>query len=713
MNKKMGEMENEVEKSTEFVKWFSKADKTSTSLTGFKGSKLGELFIHKFPVPNGFVVTSEAYRNFLDSSGLFEKISALLSKTNLDDINSVEEVSPKIKELILHSELPEELKEEILDSYSVLGTNKLEIEKGSARDILNNASEPVFVAVRSSVCFKSDRKIKRREQDTYLNVKGNEDVLEHVKKVYASLFNPETISGELKVLGFENFKISVIIQKMVDGEKSGSVISNDSSLNISLSAIWGIGEGFNLKEILPDEYVLSRELEILEKKIGVKPVYVARDSSGSLKALKSSDERNSSQVLSDYEMKRLGDFAEKIETHFGSCQKIDFSVSDSEIYILDSADFKISSGEDTNNRIKEVKSKEVIEKEDLERQPKPVTVEKVEKVTKTKLKLVLESPDMIEEGEKTGLKKIGILKIEKTIQESGKHPLYFLNSNNLNQYENLIYDGINLVSQNFEEVWVRTSDFLTNEFLKLEGAPNSEFIEENPLIGLHGIRFGLKYPGILEAELRAFKKVSGNTLLGVLIPNIISVNELKEVKKVLKKINFENLKVGVLIETPASIQLIKDFCAEGVDSFVINIDRLSESLLSIDTSNSEVKKLLDYMHPSIIYQIEYLIRVARRNNVETNIFGKGVTNKDFLDYILQKGINFISVFPENAKSLSDKISSIENDFLKIKDSDPRKYEMEKVKGEYIKEDHEIKKFSNKNFENSKKKTKVPDTLGIF
>ena len=155
----MVQKERAVLKDSEFVAWFSKIDKNMFPLVGEKGANLGELFLHKFPVPNGFVVTSEAYVSFLKSSKLYEKIKSILEKLDLKNSELVEEAAKKIKTLIKNSEFPEDLKEEIIDSYAVLGSNKIEIERGSARDILNRAYEPTFVSIRSSPCFKNSKNL--------------------------------------------------------------------------------------------------------------------------------------------------------------------------------------------------------------------------------------------------------------------------------------------------------------------------------------------------------------------------------------------------------------------------------------------------------------------------------------------------------------------------------------------------------------------------
>src|SRR5690606_3268958 len=172
----MEEVKLKEREKLEFIVWFSKVDEGSKNLVGEKGYNLGRLFSKNFPVPNGFIVTTEAYLNFLKSSELYDKIKSILEKINFKDDSLIFRASNEIKSLILNAEFPEELKEEIIDSYSVLGANKIEIEKGSARDILNNAYEPTFVSIRSSISHKNEDFRKKREQDTYLNIKGNEFV---------------------------------------------------------------------------------------------------------------------------------------------------------------------------------------------------------------------------------------------------------------------------------------------------------------------------------------------------------------------------------------------------------------------------------------------------------------------------------------------------------------------------------------------------------
>jgi len=675
-----------VTESGKFVKWFSKLNSKDVLEAGEKGANLGELFNMKLPVPNGFVITTYAYDYFLEKSGIKEKINSFLSQIDVKNNEQLENYISNIKNLILRTEFPEELKEEILDSYEHLGTDKLEIEKGSALDILNNAAEPIFVAVRSSLPFEKIYKTNNlREQDTYLNVKGNDVLLSHVKKCFSSLFNIETVK---RFLGggksHDELKIAVVIERMIEGEKSGIVHSTNNSGEVFIQAIWGLGEGFNVREITPDQYVLSKDLKILDKKINEKKEGVVRDASGSLKKIQLTPERNIHSVLTDYEIQRLGDLAEKIEGHFDSVQEIEFVISE-DIYVVQTR--KVDSLEIKNGTSgKEIENEEILnEKEILGKKRVDENVGPVQKITKTKLKLVVDSPHFLQDYKETGLKKIGFLKIENIIKESGKHPNYYLRGNYVNEYENVIYEGIKPIIDNFDEVWMRTSDFKSDDFKNLEGAPEKQ--EKNPSLGLHGIRYGLKNLDILESELRALKRFSSNKNVGILIPGIVSVEELKKVSELLGKINFAP-KIGIVVETPAAVQLIKEFTEEGIDLILIETNDLIQNLLCIDLENEELDYLYDDNHPALMYQLEYMIRVCKRRGIETTVSGKALLNEGLLKFLIQKEITSVCVKPEFAKSFSEKIHGFEKELFSGTDKEPRKYELEKTKEEYIEEKNE-------------------------
>ncbi|MEA3414390.1 MAG: PEP/pyruvate-binding domain-containing protein [Nanoarchaeota archaeon] len=643
-----------------FVKWFSELKKTDKKIVGEKGANLSEIYNSRFPVPRGFVITIQGYEEFLLQSGLKEKIKELLQNLDYNNSERLKEACEKIRKLIINAEFAEELKEEILDSYENLGTDKVEIEQGSAYEILNNANEPPFVSIRSSLINPIN--IKIREQDSYLNVKGNEQILYHIKKSFASLFREKTIKRFLKNKEFNELKIAIIVQEMIQGDRSGKIYSKDSSKNISIEAIWGLGEGMNIEEISPDKYSLSSTLEILDKKIGDKKFAIIRTSSGKLKKVNLKYERSIHEVLTKYEIQRLGDLGQKAEKHFGTPQELEFVIDENEIYIVQSKNLKFETLEFLMKENKEVK------KENKE-------IEKIDKITKTEVKLILDSPYLMDEARKSGIKNIGLLKIEKIIENSGKHLNYYIERGYTNEYENIIFKGLKDACDNLNEIYVRLSDVKTDEYQNLEDAPKKE---NNPLLGLHGIKYLLKNQEILTAEIDALKKIGvAKNELGILLPNISSINELKKFKQILEKIGYSEAKLGIIIETPSSVQLIKDFIDEGIQFVLIDSDKLSTHLLGIDKNNKKVSEFFEEDNKAFTYQLDYFIRVCKRRNIETNIMGSVLKNKEILKEFIKKGIDAVVVQAEYAKQITNNLDKIEEEVIKGTDKEPREYEMRK------------------------------------
>lgn len=774
----------------DFVKWFSELNKNSGRIAGGKGANLAEIFNLKIPVPPGFVVTAQAYNYFLEKSKLKEGIANLLEKIDYEDTKQLDEITKQIREMIVNSEFPKEMGEEIIESYESLDVGTFNMEGGTVHDILKTASEPVFVAVRSSATAEdlADASFAG-QQESYLNIKGNQELLRHVKKCFASLFTSRaTYYRHKKEFEHSKVQLAVVVQKMVDSDKSGVIFSKDPTNkndNIIIEAVWGLGEGIVSGKITPDKYVVSPELKILDEKIADKKIAITRDSGGGETVVKLREEKSKHQVLKDYEIKRLSEFALKLEEHYQKPQDIEFAIEGEEIYIVQTrpittlgsrpeeiqeikgdviltglaaspgiASGKVrivydlkdlskitkgdvlvtkmtnpdmvvsmqksvaiitddggltahaaivsremgipavvgtleattklkegeiitvngSTGKIYKGKIAETKKKEVL----------PVTAE-----TKTKIKIMVDLPSFAERASRSRIKSVGLTRIEGIIAESGKHPNYFLEQNKIKDYEEIIFKGIRDIAEYFEEVWVRTSDIRSDEFMNLEGAPQEK--EANPMLGMHGIRFGIKNPEILKSELRALKRVSEKNTpsgvpqegkkIGCLLPQIISVEEVKKVKEFLKDINFPNAKIGIMIETPAAVQLIKELCDEGIDFISFGTNDLTQYILAIDRGNQKVQHLYNEMHPAVLHQLEFVIRVCKRNNVESSICGQAGSKKEMVKFLVEKGIDSISVNADVAKEISDYVAEIEKELVKNTDKEPRKYQPKKEEEE--------------------------------
>ncbi|MBU3907151.1 MAG: phosphoenolpyruvate synthase, partial [Nanoarchaeota archaeon] len=624
----------------EFVKWFSELNKNSGNIAGGKGANLAEMFNIGMPVPPGFAITAQAYDYFIEKAGIKEKINEILDKIDYEDTKQLEENTKEIRNLITSSKIPAEMQEEILEAYDTLNVGKLSITgQETALAILKKASEPLFVAVRSSATTEDLATASfAGQQETFLNIKGNSELLNAIKACFASLFTARATYYRNKT-GFshEKFSLSVIVQKMIDSDKSGVIFSKDPSFkneNIIIEAVFGLGEGIVSGQINPDKYVISNNLQITDQKISNKKIAITRDSSGKKDVVRLNHEKANSQVLTKYEIKKLAEYALRLEEHYKKPQDIEFAIEGVEIYIvqtrpittlekrteLDSvkqitgeiilngiaASSGIASGKvkiienlnelekinkgdilvtemtnpdmvvtmqksaaivtneggltshaaivsremgipcvvGTDNATTKLKEGEIITVDGFTGKVyKGKISESVEKdilpvvATKTKIKAMVDLPSFAKRASKTQIKEVGLTRIEGIIAESGKHPNYFLKENKIEDYEEIIFEGIKKIAEYFDKLWIRTSDIRSDEFSNLEGAQKE--IEANPMLGMHGIRFGLKHKEILKAELKALKRVSQQRKkIGVLLPQVISVEEVKEVKKILREINF-------------------------------------------------------------------------------------------------------------------------------------------------------------------------------
>ena len=591
--------EKEVKIEERFIKWFSDLSKEDVKLVGGKAANLGEMRRINMPVPNGFAITAEAYSYFLEETELKEKIYEMLE---IDEENTrlLEETAKKIRVMIENAEMPQDLRNEIIEAYEILSVDKqaLSTASGDALSILKMSELP-FVAVRSSATAEDSSTASfAGQQESFLNIKGREDLIEAVKKCFASLFTARSVYYRVKK-GFkhENVLIAVIIQEMVNADKSGVIFSKnpvDDTGNIVIEAVFGLGEGIVSGRIQPDQYFVSREFEILDKKIADKKIAIVRTSSGKEEIVKLIEERSKQQVLTNYEIKRLADYSMTLEQHYNSPQDIEFAIDSGNIYIVQTrpittinkarkgeeiegkellqglaASPGIGSGEvkivrtiDDLAKIKKgdilvtkmtnpdmvvtmQKSNAIVTDEggmtshaaivsremgipavvgtrratEILREGAIITVDgfkgkvyeglslgkKVEILpivpTNTKIKVIVDLPDFAERAAKTNCKEVGLLRLEGIIAESGKHPYYFLKKG-IDNYEEIIYSGISKIAEYFDELWVRTSDIRSDEFKNLEGAPE---LELNPMLGMHGIRFGIKNKELFEAEIIAMK----------------------------------------------------------------------------------------------------------------------------------------------------------------------------------------------------------------
>ncbi|MEM1895977.1 MAG: phosphoenolpyruvate synthase [Nanopusillaceae archaeon] len=311
----------------EYVRWFEDLTKDDVGLVGGKGANLGEMTKIGLPVPPGFVLTADAYWRYVDYNNLRSKIEEILSKTNINNPTELLKASEEIQQLFLNGEIPEDLKNVIIENYKNLSRRFGE--------------EDTYVAVRSSATAEDLPNASfAGQQATLLNVKGVEKLLEAVKKCWASLWTARAINYRAH-MGFDHMKVAlaVVIQKQIFSKKSGIMftihpVTNDTS-KIVIEASWGLGESVVSGEVTPDEYIVDKNtMKIEEVKINEKKIMTVYDEQTLTKKVEVPNEIKNVRCLSDEEVLKLAEFGKKIEEHYKHPQDIEFAIDDFGIWIV-------------------------------------------------------------------------------------------------------------------------------------------------------------------------------------------------------------------------------------------------------------------------------------------------------------------------------------------------------------------------------------------
>ena len=306
------------------IKWFSEIGIDDLPLVGGKNASLGEMYreltAKGVRVPDGFATTADAYRLFLASTGLDEKIHGLLRDLDTRDIENLRLRGSQIRHAILATELPAELAAEIVAAYDALGAG--------------NLLHPAHVAVRSSATAEDlpDASFAG-QQESYLNVHGHYALLDACKRCFASLFKDRAISYRVDK-GFDHFKIalSVGVQHMVrsDLAASGVIFTIDTETGfrdaVLINAAYGLGENVVQGTVNPDEYCVFKPTlktgfrPILQKRVGTKEFKLVYDIGGG-KMVKNVPVPAGDRVkfaASDEEILQLARWACIIEDHYSA-----------------------------------------------------------------------------------------------------------------------------------------------------------------------------------------------------------------------------------------------------------------------------------------------------------------------------------------------------------------------------------------------------------
>ena len=312
---------------TRYVQTLDRVRATDVALVGGKGANLGELVAAGVPVPAAFCVTTDAYRSFLATSGLSERIAVLLGGIDYDDPAGIERSAAAIRTLFLDQPTPAVIAEEIAAAY---------------RDLASTLGRAPSVSVRSSATAEDLPGMSfAGQQDTFLFVSGAERVVDAVKRCWASLWTDRAIAYR-HTHGFDHQRVwlAVVVQEMFPSEVSGvlftanPVTSNPDEHFLNLS--WGLGEAIVSGRVNPDQLVVAKDsLEVVDRKVADKELMTIRHRAGhgSVEA-PVPDELRGIQSLADEHVRELCTIGQRIEDHYGFPQDIEWGWAGGRFAIL-------------------------------------------------------------------------------------------------------------------------------------------------------------------------------------------------------------------------------------------------------------------------------------------------------------------------------------------------------------------------------------------
>ena len=310
--------------SNKAIVWFNEVGKKDLASVGGKGANLGELTGAHIPVPQGFIVTAQAYYAFLEKTGISSQIRQILSDLNPHDSKQLQQKAEEIQQVILKCEVPADLVTEIKQAYKKMGEGRVAVRSSATAEDLPEAS---FAG----------------QQSTFLNVHGELQVVAAIKGCWASLFNARAIFYRVEQK-YDHFKvgIAVPVQRMVQSQASGVMftlepVTSDKN-KIVIEAVLGLGEAIVSGEVTPDLFIIDKKsMRILSKKISKQEWQLIKnpDAASDTFNIKQTIplDQQISQKISDEEVLKLAAIGQTIEDHYQFPQDIEWAKEDNTLYI--------------------------------------------------------------------------------------------------------------------------------------------------------------------------------------------------------------------------------------------------------------------------------------------------------------------------------------------------------------------------------------------
>ncbi|WP_405315060.1 phosphoenolpyruvate synthase [Methanobrevibacter sp.] len=309
-----------------YVKKFEELSKSDIGIAGGKGANLGELTQAGIPVPPGFVVTAQAYKYFMDEAGINDQVMEILDAIDINDTKALQAAAEEIKALIIESPIPDDLVLFIREYYNELCQRVGE--------------DDTDVAIRSSATAEDLPEASfAGQQDTFLHVSGDDEVIEYIRKCWASLFEARAIFYR-EENDFEHSKvyIAVVVQKMANADKAGVMFTVNPSTGEEIALIegsWGLGESVVSGDVTPDNYqVDKKDNEIINVTISDKKVMYTNDEAGTSVKVDVPEDKRKERVLSDDELIELTEMGKRVQAHYGEPMDTEWAFEKDMLFLL-------------------------------------------------------------------------------------------------------------------------------------------------------------------------------------------------------------------------------------------------------------------------------------------------------------------------------------------------------------------------------------------
>lgn len=310
----------------DLIKPFTAITVHDVPVVGGKGANLGEMTRAGLPVPPGFCLTADAYRRFV--APVQPELERILATAQMDNPEQVEQSTARLREFLIAQPAPQDISDRLRAAYAEL------------THALGAGERALPVAVRSSATAEDlpDASFAG-QQDTYLNVRGEAALLEHVKRCWASLWTARAVTYRHKQ-GYphDQVALAVVVQAMLESEVAGILFTanpvNRNRAEMVLNASWGLGEAVVSGLVTPDTWVLLKSGEILERAIAVKQVAIEYAASGGTREVPLAPPKSEQPCLNDAEIRAVGALGVKVEAHYARPMDIEWGYRGGKFYML-------------------------------------------------------------------------------------------------------------------------------------------------------------------------------------------------------------------------------------------------------------------------------------------------------------------------------------------------------------------------------------------